>query len=82
MSFWSGLGKVALGVGCIACAPLAVGAAITTAATVGAVGIVGGIATEATVISAGMTAASVAEGSAVAIGSGIASKGIYESINS
>jgi hypothetical protein len=81
MSFWSGVGKVAAGVGCIVCAPLAAGVAISAAAGVGAVAIVGGIATEAMVIGAGVTAATVAEGSAFAIGTGMAAKGVDEALD-
>ena len=81
MSFWSGLGKVALGVGCIVCAPVAVGVVATTAATFGATAIGVGLATDATVIGSAVTAMEVAEGSMCTLGSGIAAKGVSEAID-
>ncbi|RYD02624.1 hypothetical protein N752_25180 [Desulforamulus aquiferis] len=82
MSVWSGLGKVALGVGVIACAPIAVGIAASTAATVGAVAVTSGLATSSAVIGTGVTVCAVTDGSMYAIGSKIAADGVKETINS
>lgn len=80
MSLLGGLGKVAAGVVCIACAPIAVGAAISTTAAIGAAAVVGGIATDAMVIGAGLTAATVTQKSVFTIGAGMAARGAKETL--
>ena len=81
MSFLGGMGKLAMGLGCIVCAPFVVGGVAYAAASAGAVAITAGVASEASVIATGLTAMTVAETATVTAGKAIAARGAIEAGN-
>jgi hypothetical protein len=81
MSFGKGLGKIALGVGCVMAAPFVVSAVLGAGAVAGAVGVISGATTLGAAATAGGTAATLAGASVSAVGVGVAKKGVDETID-
>ena len=75
MSLLKGLSQVALGVACVAFAPIAGSLAAGLAVSAG---IVAGVAGTGSIVSAGAAVVGLAEGSATALGTAIAAKGVKE----
>ena len=81
MSIGKGLGKIAIGVGCVIAAPFVVSTFLGVGAVVGAAGVVTGATTLGAAATAGGTAATLAGASVSAIGAGVAKKGVEETID-
>lgn len=80
MSFWDGVTDIAIGIGCIAAAPVAVAVACEVAAISGAAAITAGIVSETTVVTGGVALMTAAETAATNTGRGKIVKGVKEII--
>lgn len=72
------LGKILLGIGAIACAPIAVAGAASLAATTGAIAMVTGGVSEAVAIGAGVATMEIADKTSKAIGTKLVAEGLAE----
>lgn len=81
MSLWDGIKDVAIGVGCIAAAPVAVAVACEAAAVSGALAITAGIVSEATAVTSGVALMSAAESAATNTGRGKIIQGVKKIVN-